>query len=444
MNKSIVMKKLIKKIIWYDKFYNAFKDSFLYQSRKKINWKIAVTVNGNPAKDFFIIWVTGTNWKTTTVNMLHQLFNDLVAPTVMISTACIKIWDQASINDRKMTSLDAYQLQWILADAKAQWCKIAILEASSQWLDQNRFEWIKFDYAVLTNITRDHLDYHKNMDDYATAKKKLFKYVLSNWKNTKYATFPADDRLWRERYNEMAFDKKITFWLQSSTTLKAENIVDWKNDTTFDIIYLWQKYPTRTYLLWNYNIYNYLAALSVWIQIWLDIKDCIKSLSQFTWVSGRMEKVEDKWITYFIDFAHDPDALDKTLRFLHRLKWDNKLILVFGAPWNRDKLKRPEMGRLWWKFADIVIATDDDPDSENRLDILMQLTQEIQMNPETKKKLHIIPERYLAIKFATQIAKPWDIVMLAWKWHEPIQWTNFWTRKRNDKEKLLEILKNNW
>ena len=436
------MKKIIKKFTGYDKFYNIIKSSFLYQAWKKFNWKIAVSINWNPAKDFFIVWVTWTNGKTTTVNMLHQLFNDLVAPTVMISTACIKIWNQASINDKKMTSLDAYQLQWILADAKAQWCKVAILEASSQWLDQNRFEWIKFDYAVLTNITRDHLDYHKNMDDYALAKKKLFKYVLSNWKNTKYATFPADDRIWREWNNELAFDQKVTFWLQSSATLKAENIIDWKNDTTFDIIYLGNKYPTKTYLLWNYNIYNYLAALSVWVQIGLDIKDCINSLSQFTWVSGRMEKVEHNWITYFIDFAHDPDALDKTLRFLHRLKWDNKLILVFGAPWNRDKEKRPEMGRLWWKFADVVIATDDDPDSENRLDILKQLTQDIMRDETMKKKLHIIPERYLAIKFATQVAKPWDIVMLAWKWHEPIQRTNFWTRKWNDKEKLLEIIKN--
>ncbi len=436
------MKKFIKKLIWYDKFYNSFKTSFLYQSRKKINWKIATTINWNPSKDFFIVGVTGTNWKTTTVNMLHQIFNDLVWPTVMISTACIKIWDQTLVNDKKMTSLDVYQLQWILADAKNQWCKIAILEASSQWLDQNRFEGIKFDYAVLTNITRDHLDYHKNMDDYALAKKKLFKYVLSNGKNTKYASFPSDDKAWRERYNELAFDKKITFGLQNSSTIKAENIVDGKDNTTFDIIYLWNSYHVDVPLLWNYNVYNYLTAISVWVQIGLSIQDCIKSLSKFTWVSGRMEKVEYKWITYFIDFAHDPDALDKTLRFLNRLKWDHRLILVFWAPWNRDKEKRPEMGKIWAKFADIVIATDDDPDTENRLDIINQLTQDIQQDPEAKKKLYIIPERQLAIQFATQIAKPWDIVMLAGKWHETIQLTNFWARKRNDKKRLIKILKN--
>jgi len=436
------MKKFIKKMIRYDKIYDSLKDSLVYSYRKKINGKIANYINDNPSKDFFIIWVTWTNGKTTTVNLLHKLCNELLAPTVMISTACIKIWDVTQLNDKKMTSLDAYQLQAILADAKNKWCRIAILEASSQWLDQSRFEWITFDYAVLTNITRDHLDYHKNMDNYAEAKKKLFRYVLDNKKEVKYATFPADDKIWRDRYEEMPFDKKITFSLQKTSTLKAENIIESDESTEFDIFYLGTKYHTTCKLLWEYNVYNYLAALSVWIQIGLDINNCIQCLSEFEWVSGRMEKIEDKDITYFVDFAHDPDALEKTLTYLYKLKKDHKLILVFGAPWNRDKLKRPEMWSIWWHFADIVIATDDDPDTENRLKILRQLTEKIDYKWNTKKELYIIPERELAIKFATQLAQPWDIVMLAGKWHEPIQRTNFGTRKWNDKDELLKILNN--
>lgn len=436
------MKKFIKKMIRYDKIYDSLKDSLVYSYWKKINGKIANYINDNPSKDFFIIWVTWTNGKTTTVNLLHKLCNELLAPTVMISTACIKIWDVTQLNDKKMTSLDAYQLQAILADAKNKWCRIAILEASSQWLDQSRFEWITFDYAVLTNITRDHLDYHKNMDNYAEAKKKLFRYVLDNKKEVKYATFPADDKIWRDRYEEMPFDKKITFSLQKTSTLKAENIIESDESTEFDIFYLGTKYHTTCKLLWEYNVYNYLAALSVWIQIGLDINNCIQCLSEFEWVSGRMEKIEDKDITYFVDFAHDPDALEKTLTYLYKLKKDHKLILVFGAPWNRDKLKRPEMWSIWWHFADIVIATDDDPDTENRLKILRQLTEKIDYKWNTKKELYIIPERELAIKFATQLAQPWDIVMLAGKWHEPIQRTNFGTRKRNDKDELLKILNN--
>lgn len=436
------MKKLIKKIICYDKIYNTLKDSPIYGYRKKINWKIANYINDNPSKDFFIIWVTWTNWKTTTVNLLHKLCNDLLAPTVMISTACIKIWNITQLNDKKMTSLDAYQLQAILADAKSKWCRIAILEASSQWLDQNRFEWITFDYAVLTNITRDHLDYHKDMADYAEAKKKLFRYVLENKKEIKYASFPADDKVWRDRYDELAFDKKITYSLQKTAILKAENIVETDSYTEFDITYLWNKYHTVSHLLWSYNVYNYLAALSVGIQIWLDINNCIRCLSEFEWVSGRMEKVEDKGINYFVDFAHDPDALEKTLTYLHKMKWENRLILVFWAPGNRDKLKRPEMWTIWRHFSDIVIATDDDPDTENRIKILKQLTQDIKYKESTNKQLYIIPERELAIKFATELAQPGDIVMLAGKWHEPIQRTQFGTRKRNDKEELLKIIKN--
>lgn len=434
------MKKFIKKMIHYDKLYNVIKDSIFYSARKTLNWKIADFINEHPSKDFFIIWVTGTNWKTTTVNLLHKLCNELIAPTVMISTACIKIWNKTQVNDKKMTSLDAYNLQSILAEAKNKWCKIAILEASSQWLDQSRFEWISFDYAILTNITRDHLDYHKDMEDYAEAKKKLFKYVLENKKEIKYASFPMDDKIWREWEESLAFDKKITYSIQKASALKAENIIETDNSTEFDISYLWINYHTSIKLLWEYNVLNYLAALSVWIQIWLEIQDCINCLSSFEWVSGRMEKIENNWIRYFIDFAHDPDALQKTLTYLHKIKSENKLILVFWAPWNRDKLKRPEMWRIWRYFSDIVIATDDDPDSENRLKILKQLTQDINYKWATEKELYIIPERELAIKFATQIAKHWDIVMIAWKWHEPIQRTNFWTRKRNDKIELKKIL----
>lgn len=436
------MKKLIKKLIAYDKTYNIIKSSFIYQWWKKANGQIANTINWNPSKNFFIIWVTGTNWKTTTANMLHKMLNELVAPSVMISTAGMKIGDKSIINDKKMTSLDPFQLQSMLVEAKKQWCKIAILEASSQWLDQYRFEWITFDYAILTNVTKDHLDYHKNMHEYAKAKQLLFKYVLHNKKDTKYATFPADDKIWKEWFNEMAFDKKITFSMQNSSMLRAENIVESKDKTKFDIKYLWQNYPVESSILGKYNVYNYLTALSVWLQIWLDINQCISKLSEFTGVSGRMEKITHNDVTYFVDFAHSPDALDKTLQFLNHLKWKNKLIVVFGAPWNRDKTKRPWMGKIVWKYANIAIATDDDPDTENRLSILNQLTQDIQdLNKQEGKDLFIIPERELAIKFATKIAKPWDIVMLAWKGHEPIQYTNFGTRKRSDKNELLKNLK---
>ncbi|HCB51695.1 TPA: hypothetical protein DEP21_03935 [Patescibacteria group bacterium] len=205
------MKALIKKLIAYDKIYQIIKDSVLYQIWKKYNGQIANLLYGHPSKHFFVIGVTGTNGKTTTVNLIHQILNDNVAKSVSISTANIKIGTKDMKNTKKMTSLDIYDLQSTLAIAKDSGCKIAILEASSQGIDQYRFEGVQFDVAVLTNITHDHLDYHKTMDNYAKSKKKLFNYVLNNKKNNKYAIFPSDDERGRKRFEEMPFDKKISY-----------------------------------------------------------------------------------------------------------------------------------------------------------------------------------------------------------------------------------------
>ena len=232
------MKKFIKKLIHYDKIYTTLKDSFFYQAYKKARANIANKLYENPSKDFFVIWVTGTNGKTTVVNLLHKILNENVAPTVAISTANIKIWNEVMENTKKMTSLDCFDLQQTLATAKASGCRIAVLETSSQWLDQYRFEWIKFDFAVLTNITQDHLDYHKTMDNYANAKKKLFKYVLTNWKDKKYAAFCSDDKIGKKWFEEMAFDQKISYSIYNSAVIKATKIEEWFEWTYFEFSYL--------------------------------------------------------------------------------------------------------------------------------------------------------------------------------------------------------------
>ena len=435
------MKKLIKKLICYDKIYETLKDSMFYQVYKRSRAKIANTLYENPSKDFFVIWVTWTNWKTTVVNLLHKILNDNIAPTVAISTANIKIWNEVMENTKKMTSLDCYDLQQTLATAKASWCKIAVLETSSQWLDQYRFEWIKFDYAVLTNITMDHLDYHKTMEKYADAKKKLFKYVLTNWKDKKYASFCVDDKIGKKWFEGMAFDQKISYSIHNSAVIKATKIEEWLEWTYFELSYLWQKFSWATQLIWSYNICNIMWAISVAVNLWLKIEPVLKSIEEFQWVDWRMDPIYTQWVKYFVDFAHTPDWLEKALTFANWNKWEWKLIAICGAPWNRDKEKRPIMWEIAVKYADIVIFTDDDPDTENRLSILNQLSKSIQNKwYPSKKKVFIIPERKYALQFATEIANKWDTVVSCWKWHEQVQLTNFWKRKRNDKKVLTEIL----
>ncbi len=436
------MKKFIKKLIAYEKIYNNIKDSFIYQIYKKWTAKVANFLYGTPSKNFFIIGATGTNGKTTTVNILHKILNDNVAPTLAISTALIKIGNEELKNEKKMTSLDTFDLQQILATGKERNCKLAILETSSQWLDQSRFEGVKFDFAVLTNITMDHLDYHGDMEHYAEAKKKLFKYVLKNGRDIKYAAMNVDDKYGHQRFNEMAFDKKVSFSLANSSILKATQIEETLEWTFFKFSYLGQTFSATTQLIGSYNIANILAALAVSCEIWLEIPLAIKSIENFQGIPGRMEAIytEDK-IKCFVDFAHTPDGLEKTLSFVAKHKGEGKLIVVCWAPGNRDKEKRPLMGDIALQYGDFVVFTDDDPDTENRLKILNDMSQNIHMSfISQQKELFIIPERQYAIKLAIDAAKPGDIILLAGKWHENIQLTNFWKRPRSDKEKLVELL----
>ena len=437
------MKKLIKKILCYDKIYPIFKDSSIYHLYKKSQWDIANSLYNNAWDGYFIIGVTGTNGKTTTVNLIQKIMNDNIAPTISISTADIRIWTHKKENSMKMTSLNVFDLQQLLSTAKNSWCKIAVLEASSQGLDQNRFAWIDFDVAVLTNITHDHLDYHGDMERYANAKKLLFKNVLSNKKQTKIWVFPSDDIQWRKWFEEMPLDKKINYSTSASSILKATQITEYLDHTEFTFSYLWKLYSSKTSLLWAYNVNNILAAIAVGIEIGLDIEKILKSTESFQWVNWRLQKQEIKWATYFVDFAHTPDALEKTLTFLEKQKGGNRLITVFWVPGNRDTEKRPIMWDLAWKFSDVAICTDDDPDTENRLSILNELSKPIQERFLAPGKLsYIIPERHYAIKFATEIAKPWDIILLAGKGHEQVQLTNYWKRERSDYKELESFKKN--
>ena len=437
-----MFKSLIKKITFYDKLYFLLKDSVIYQLRKRFMGQIANNMYGYPSKNFFVIGVTGTNGKTTTVSLIHKILNEHIAKTMMVSTANIKIGNQDLVNTKKMTSLDVFDLQSILATAKDSWCKIAVLEASSHGLNQYRFEGVEFDCAVLTNITHDHLDFHGTFERYAKAKEKLFRYVLENKKQNKYAAFPADDKVGRQRFEEMPFDKKLSYSIVASSSLKADNIQISPTWTTFSFMYLGKSYDVKTKLVGDFNVYNILAALSVVLQMGVNIEQVIETIASFETVTGRMEQIENKWVRYFVDFAHCPDALEKALNYLSKIKWTGRLITLFWAPGCRDKTKRPIMWEIAGQYSDILIATDDDPDTENRLEILEQLTMNVK-NKQLGKNLFTIPERTLAIKFACEIAKEWDIVMFAGKGHETVQLTNFGKRKWSDKEEVMKNLKTN-
>ena len=171
-----------------------------------------------------------------------------------------------------MTSLDPSHLQALLAMAKQAGCKYAVLEVASHGIAQNRFEGVEFDMAVLTNITSEHLDYHKTFDNYANTKKRLFQSVLKNKKRVKYAVFPKDDEKGRQWEDEMNFDKFLSYSLAASSSLKGENIRLSADGTSFDVSYLGNNYTVNMPLRGRYNVYNALAAFSVGMLLGIDPK----------------------------------------------------------------------------------------------------------------------------------------------------------------------------
>lgn len=419
------MKELLRKTLFYS-FY------------KKLKAKIALIMNWNPSIWMFVIWVTGTDWKTTTVNLLHKILNDYLWKTVLISTLNIKIWDEDIFNEAKMTSLDPMQLQKILAYAKEKWCKYAVLEVSSHWLDQYRFEWVTFDMGILTNITSEHLDYHKNIENYANTKKQLFTGIIKNSKQQKYAVFPKDNEFWRIWADELSFDMMMDYSIMMSWSIKADNIEEKIDGTTFVLKYLWNNYTISTSLCWRFNVYNILAAISAWKLLGIPFDAMITSIAQFKPLPWRQQFLEHNDIRYFVDFAHTPNWLESVLKYLNNVKGTGKVITVFGAPWERDNFKRPIMWKAANTFSDIVILTDDDPAWENRYDIIAQVSKWI-----TKiqwKDFFILPEREHAIWLAIKMAMPWDVVLLAGKWHERVQLTNYWKRPWNDMDVLKKLL----
>lgn len=220
------MKDFFKTLLLYDKRAPLWKHSSLSKFHKTVMARVANLWFGNPSGDFFVIGVTGTNGKTTTVNVLHDLLQSHVGKTFSVSTAKIRIGDQSALNASKMSSLDPFSLQKVFRQAKNEGCQVAVIEVTSHGLDQHRFEGIDFDMAILTNITRDHLEYHGSRDAYVAAKKKLFIQTASNHKGRTYAVFPKDDAVGRQWYEEFLFDEKVTFGVAAQGSLTATKIIE--------------------------------------------------------------------------------------------------------------------------------------------------------------------------------------------------------------------------
>lgn len=352
---------------------------------------------GNPSKKLKVIGVTGTDGKTTTSNLIYWILKSARKKVGLISTINAKIGDKEYDTGFHVTNPEPVMLQKFLSDMVKTKCEYAVLEVTSHGLDQRRVAGVQFYAGVLTNITHEHLDYHKTFERYLEAKGKLFKDI-------KYAVLNGNNKSSAQIYPYV--NKKARVLLYSPDLLDKEL----KNAVT-------NRFPEK------YNQENATAAIATTRILGLNKKVILKAISAFPQLAGRMEMIEnDKGLQIYVDFAHTPNALENVLTVLNKQVYHSdkqkkgKLICVFGCAGERDAKKRPMMGEISTRIADVSIFTAEDPRSEN----VRQIVKEMKKGVKNSKALvYEILERGEAISFAiNKIAKKNDIVVICGKGHE--------------------------
>lgn len=348
---------------------------------------------GFPGRKLKVIGVTGTDGKTTTVNMIYKILKDAGKKVSMISTINAVIGGKSYDTGFHVTSPRSSDVQKYLKRALNCGDEYVVLEVTSHALEQFRVWGIKFDIGVITNITQEHLDYHKTFENYRAAKAKLIKGV-------RYAVLNKDDGNFSV-LSKLTDGKVVSFGLEKGAQY---------NLNTF---------PLNLKIPGDYNIQNALAAATVAHSLGVGRSVITKSLENFTNLSGRMDEVKNnKGIKIYIDFAHTPNALEKVLKTL-RKKTAGRLIAVFGCASERDNLKRPMMGKIAADSADIIILTDEDPRFEKSEKIISEIAAGANRGQFIDdKNLFKIPDRAEAISKALGIAKRGDIVGIFGKGHE--------------------------
>lgn len=394
-----------------------------------------------PAKDMTIVGVTGTNWKTTTCNIIAKWLRISWKKVFMFTTVNIIIWDKEYVNDSKMTSPDVFLLQRLFKQAKDEWCEIAIIETASHGIKMSRVWGLQYDVVVLTNITQDHLDLHWNMKDYVKTKLKIFKELITYKRKPgiKKSAIINVNSDYSDVFIEQTYDSLYLYWIWKWASLTAENIKITELYTTFEVKIAWKMVEIKTKLKWSFNIENILAAIWVFMSFGIHEKEIKKAIDEVTWVPWRMESVENNlWIEIIVDYAHSPDALERVLWTLSEV-WYERIITVFWATWDRDKTKRPIMWEIVSKYSKVVILTQDDDYTEKTEKIIKDVLPWI--NREEWEDFFIITTRKEAIEAWIATTKKWDVLLVAWKWDEHLMMTNSWPIEWHDKTIIKEILK---
>lgn len=394
-----------------------------------------------PDREMKIAGITGTNGKTTITYMIESILKYLNIECGVIGTINYRYKDKiVEANNTTPQSLDIYKMMRQMLSAGV---KNLVIEVSSHALSLGRVEGIDFDIAVFTNLTQDHLDFHKDLDSYYEAKALLFKNLNSGSKeNIKYAIINIDDKYGKKLSKINEKSKKILYSAKEKETsdFKAENIVIESGGSKFDVMFENKKEKVDIKHIGLHNVYNALASIASVVCLGNSFENTVKGLNNSVQAPGRLEKVDTKDFEFevVVDYAHTDDALKNVLKALKELK-PKRIITVFGCGGDRDRTKRPLMGKTSVEMSDFVFVTSDNPRTENPKEITLDI--EVGIKRIGKKNYKVVVDREEAIKEAIMMAEKGDIVLLAGKGHETYQIIGSQKQHFNDieiAEKYLE------
>lgn len=376
----------------------------------------ASALAGNPSKKLRLVGVTGTNGKTTTSYLLHHMMKQVWHRAGLLGTVLMD--DGERSGPAAFTTPGPVQLNSLLGRMADHGCRGAAIEVSSHGIDQKRIGGLAFDAAIFTNLTQDHLDYHGSIEAYAETKFSWFGDLIANPKGKKPIAVVNLDDGYGEKLVDMLGKELpvITYGFGVKCDFRANNFRQSARGMEFELTAKGKSFLVRAPLIGRFNVYNILGALAAATAVKIPLRDAVAAIANSPQVPGRMEHCGTRdGVTVFVDYAHTPDALKNACRTLKELN-PNRLITVFGCGGDRDKAKRPLMGKAVGEISDISIVTSDNPRSEEPEVIIAAI--EKGMGGARYKS---VVDRAEAIRIAVHAATKDDIVLIAGKGHETYQ-----------------------
>ncbi len=383
---------------------------YVDDSRKKIA-ELACKFYDNPSRKFKLIGVTGTNGKTTITYLIKSIIEAAGMRIGVIGTNQNVIGDKVLVTQSTTpTTPNALELQQLFDEMVENGAECVVMEVSSHALDLDRVHGCQFDVGVFTNLTRDHLDFHKTMENYLSAKAKLFDISDKGVVN-------FDDEGGKKIVSTSDCDI-IKVGLTDGCDLKASDIKISSSGADFTVEYNGKSYPVHIMIPGKFSVYNAICAMGATLKMGIDIDTVIKGLESATGVMGRVEVVPTNTdYTVIIDYAHTPDGLENIISTVQEFA-EGDVITLFGCGGDRDNTKRPIMGEIAGKLSDYSIITSDNPRTEDPDDIIKQIESGIK---KTNGKYKVITDRREAIGYALDNAKKGDVIILAGKGQETYQ-----------------------